>query len=359
MSKFSQISDDLIGALLQISLEPNSSLSTISWSMSAMMSVIEVANSELVSRKYIAFVLENFGNISQVDDSEKRETLASAFFTISQYCLHSLKGISVDMAVISALYEKVVTHFKAKNDVTADGLYCIEALISFFQGDSRLVEDFWPYIQHALSKHEDPTLFRATIICIGAFLSYHGEGLAGKLSTFVPQLIELVKNPGFNREMKLDCLLCLGEVCLNCPQSSAVYLASIIEVVMLCCTAAIGMSETDFAYSELLKDSIVECLMCIVHGLNFEGSQIVNQLTPYVSEFFRFIVVSLEKKYKPTVAYFNRSILLLADIARYYPMAVAQWKKDPVVQNTINTFKNFSKNGEYGQTIKYAEAQLK
>ena len=33
------------------------------------------------------------------------------------------------------------------------------------------------------------------------------------------------------------------------------------------------MTETDFNYSEILKDSILECLMCIVHGINGKDSK--------------------------------------------------------------------------------------
>ena len=103
------------------------------------------------------------------------------------------------MAVLTAIYDKVIGYFKAKSEVSADGLYAIEALVPYFMGDVRLVDDFWVYIQYSLAKWEDPTLFRATIICISSLLASYTEYLAPKLETFVPQLIELLKNPSFNR----------------------------------------------------------------------------------------------------------------------------------------------------------------
>ena len=207
-------------------------------------------------------------------------------------------------------------------------MYSIEALVPYFAGNNGLLDDFWTYIQHALTKWEDPTLFRATIIVIGALSSSYGEYMGKYFENFVPQLIELIKNPTFNRELKLDCLMCLGEICLNSPQSSIKFLSSIIEVIMFCCNAAVGMNDTDFAYSELLKDSIVECLMCIVHGLNYDGSEIKSHLSPYIKDFFHFVLVTLEPKYKPTVVYFNRVILLMADMAKYHSEIVTPFKND-------------------------------
>ena len=47
--------------------------------------------------------------------------------------------------------------------------------------------------------------------------------------------------------------MCLGEICLHCPQGTLRYLGSIIDVIMLSCNAVIGMHESDFMYSEQLK----------------------------------------------------------------------------------------------------------
>ena len=56
----------------------------------------------------------------------------------------------MDETTAGNIYTKVVNSFKAKNDVNADGLYAIEALVPFFNGNPALVNDFWAYIIHAL-----------------------------------------------------------------------------------------------------------------------------------------------------------------------------------------------------------------
>lgn len=108
------------------------------------------------------------------------------------------------------MYRKVVGNFQTKNDVNADGLYAISVLVSFFHQNIGLVDDFWVYITHALTKWQDPALFRATTNCIVSFMNCYGDALGSRLESFVPALIQLIENPNFAKELKLDCLVVLG-----------------------------------------------------------------------------------------------------------------------------------------------------
>lgn len=65
----------------------------------------------------------------------------------------------------------------------------------------------------------------------------------------MPNLIGLVHEPAFNRDLKLDILNCLSEVFLNCGQSAIGFLENFMRVIMLCCEGAVEMVKTDFAYS--------------------------------------------------------------------------------------------------------------
>lgn len=95
----------------------------------------------------------------------------------------------------------------------------------------------------------------------------------------------------------------------------------------MCCSAALQMAETDFGYSELLKDNIIEALMCIVHGLN-SHKNVDQQIPAFISQIFNFSALSCNKKYKPTVAYVKKCLLLLADLAKFYPSVVKPLKQD-------------------------------
>lgn len=95
---------------------------------------------------------------------------------------------------------------------------------------------------------------------------------------------------------------------------------------MLCCAAAIQIADSDFSYSEQLKDSIIETLMCIVHGINTESS-VNEQIAPFIPKIFQFVMISSNKKSRPTVAYVKKCVLLMADFAKFYPPVVKPLKK--------------------------------
>ena len=71
------------------------------------------------------------------------------------------------------------------------------------------------------------------------------------------------------------------------------------------------------------------------------------------------MLMSIEQKYHPTLDYFKRVILLMADLAKYYPQIVGPFKNDQTLINALNTFKNVAKTQQYASSIMYAEQQLK
>jgi hypothetical protein len=85
-----------------------------------------------------------------------------------------LKNHKLEDALIGNIYTKVVNIFKTKSDVDADGLYAIEALVPFFEGNLGLVNDFWAYIIHSLQKWQDFYLFRSAMSCIASFINSYG-----------------------------------------------------------------------------------------------------------------------------------------------------------------------------------------
>lgn len=105
----------------------------------------------------------------------------------------------MDMNVLTAVYQKTVGYFQVINDVTADGLYAIESLMPYFSQDFRIVEDFWKYIMHSLNKWQDSTLFKAGLSCISFISTTFGPAFGPKLQDFLPNLMQLLQDPSFDR----------------------------------------------------------------------------------------------------------------------------------------------------------------
>lgn len=64
--------------------------------------------------------------------------------------------------------------------------------------------------------------------------------------------------------MKLDVLMCLGELFLQCGDYCFKHLKKVMDLIFISCQGVFSIS--DINYAESLQDSIIETLMCIVHG---------------------------------------------------------------------------------------------
>lgn len=94
--------------------------------------------------------------------------------------------------------------------------------------------------------------------------------------------------------------------------------------------------------------------MCIANS----ETDTTQYVTPFIPNIFHFVMLTCDKKLRPTVSYMKRCVLLMADFAKTYPNAVNQLKRQQFVVDCINTLKTFNKNNEFDNIISYAESRL-
>jgi uncharacterized protein YutE (UPF0331/DUF86 family) len=83
-------------------------------------------------------------------------------------------------------------------------------LAGFFTEDTRLVEDFWKYIEYSLGEYAQSHIFNAALSCLSDFAAHYGPALGGKIPKVMSQLLESLKKPEVNRESKLELIVCIG-----------------------------------------------------------------------------------------------------------------------------------------------------
>lgn len=67
------------------------------------------------------------------------------------------------------------------------------------------------------------------------------------------------------RELKLDVLMCIGEIFLHCGNSCLKHIQKVMDLLLISCEGVLAIS--DLNYAEILQESIIETLMCIMHGV--------------------------------------------------------------------------------------------
>lgn len=77
------------------------------------------------------------------------------------------------------------------------------------------------------------------------------------------------------------------------------------------------LSISDLNYAEILQESIIETLMCLVHGINDESFvRVLPEYMPFITE---FVNRTTEKGRRPKLEYVQQGLMLLADIAHLFP----------------------------------------
>ena len=59
--------------------------------------------------------------------------------------------------------------------------------------------------------------------------------------------------------------MCIGELCLQVGRLGSKKAKRLMDLVIMSCHAVFALS--DHNYAEALQDSIIETLMCMVHGI--------------------------------------------------------------------------------------------
>lgn len=184
-------SDDLIKFLLDSCLEPERSVSSLNHCLCTILNLISNSENVSIANKYIDYVLLHFGKISGLD-REKKEAFYSGFYTLAQVCLMTIRkaGGSITVDQLSKLYELVVNYYAQIGNVEGDGYYVVSALAYFFPEDTRIVDDFWKYIEFGLKKINQGEVFKAVISCICDFATTYREVIADKVDSIILELCE-------------------------------------------------------------------------------------------------------------------------------------------------------------------------
>jgi hypothetical protein len=89
-----------------------------------------------------------------------------------------------------------------------------------------------------------------------------------------------------SRDLRLDVLMCVGELFLQCGDFCYKHLKRVMDILFLSCEGCFSIA--DLNYAEALQEAIVETLMCIMHGITDEAFPAdLPTYMPYITEFIR------------------------------------------------------------------------
>ena len=153
------------------------------------------------------------------------------------------------METLSTIYDLVVKHFSSIKKVDSDGLYVVGSLSFNFRNEPRLIDDFWKYIEYSLTQYNESHTFKAGLSCVCDFAANYGEMLGDKIPLLMKHLLDAFQKTEVSRESKLDVIMAVGEMYLNCGSLCLNYLPETMQLLIVACEASINMNETDRNYA--------------------------------------------------------------------------------------------------------------
>ena len=118
-----------------------------------------------------------------------------------------------------------------------------------------------------------------------------------------------------SRELKLDILMCIGELFLQCGDFCFKHFKRAMQLIYRSCKGVFSVA--DINYAEAMQDSIIETLMCMIHGTdNMEMPILLSENMSFITEFVR---ITTEKSKKPKLEYVQSCLMFLGDVANLFP----------------------------------------
>jgi hypothetical protein len=162
--------------------------------------------------------------------------------------------------------------FQQRKRVTENGLIALSGLINGV-GDRVNIADFGKYIVFALSGKDDECCKLACGL-VSDLTNAFRQNISPYLMDFVPNLINILKDPGHTRESKLQAIIALGDLAMNagetfCQQFLPDVLKILENAASKSLTSVKESEDIDLAeYLNHLRETLVECYTTIVHGVN-------------------------------------------------------------------------------------------
>ena len=145
-------------------------------------------------------------------------------------------------------------------EVNDDGIMMVSALNMLTDGTLPILKDFWPFLTDALSKTDNPELFRSGLMFLGEFFRVTKENVAEKADTFLPQILEVFEN-SVDEKTKITILETMSDCFLFCGDHARKYFSRTVRLVLEYYKELEFLGDRDST-----KESILDFISSSMHG---------------------------------------------------------------------------------------------
>ncbi|KAK8846795.1 hypothetical protein IAR55_005883 [Kwoniella newhampshirensis] len=196
-------------------------------------------------------------------------------------------------------------------------------------GFNKYMEAFAPFLFTALGSYEDWQVAQAAVYVSSDIARAINDSLTPYAERLMVALIELLRSPVVQRQVKPNAITTIGEVALAIGGGFQPYLDTTMTILSQAgSTAAAPGDETMMEFVQTMRESIVDAFIGIMNGLKDSGD--VSTMQPYVSGIMGFLKTCWADEYR-SEGFCTASLGLIGDFGDAYKANI----RDDLMQNWV------------------------
>ncbi|WVR04463.1 hypothetical protein IAU60_001466 [Kwoniella sp. DSM 27419] len=213
--------------------------------------------------------------------------------------------------------------------VLEDAFATIGALAGALEaGFNKYMEAFAPFLFTALGSYEDWQVAQAAVYVASDIARAINEGLTGYAEQLMIALIDLLRSPVVQRQVKPNAITTIGEVALAIGGGFRPYLETTMNILSQAgSTSATPNDEAMIDFVQTMRESIVDAFIGIMNGIRDADA---TAMQPYVSGIMGFLKTCWADEDR-TDLFCTSSLGLIGDFGEAYKGAI----RDDLLQDWV------------------------
>lgn len=157
-------------------------------------------------------------------------------------------GNKLDSKIIEAMVNLLIASFERRGSVYDEGIQAFCGLIlSAGKAFEPYTQKFGPYLVHSLKSINDSVLCRVAIGCTGDLARALENGISAYLKDLVPLLLEILRNPETEYELKPMAISALGDLAFFSGKNFTLYSNDLLEILKSAAELSLKLPEEVFS----------------------------------------------------------------------------------------------------------------
>ncbi|WOO82023.1 Importin subunit beta-1 [Vanrija pseudolonga] len=251
----------------------------------------------------------------------------------------------------------VISSSAKHGGVLEDALATVGALAGALEGGFlKYMEAFAPFLFQALTVFEDYQVVQAAVYCVSDVARSIGEGLVPYAERTMVSLIDILRSPVIQRQVKPTAITAIGEVALAIGPAFVPFLDTTMNILSQAGNTA--SSATDIALNEFvwtMREAIVDAFIGILNGLKGSDPTPFLQFVPGILNFLRQCLGEEER----TEEFVAAALGLIGDFGDTYKGAVRDELLQEWVQSAIQVGRQRGASKQSRSNAAYAQRTIR